>query len=304
MAAPGFLAWYRRFYLLVNLPVLFLATEIALSWLDPVNWSHSSNLEQAISRYRSSPPGDSPVLLVLGSSVVRSGIDQSAVESSLGPHDNWRVYNFGLNTARLDDEVELLEYLRHQGITPRAILLCVNLYSLKDAESDSRYPWHRRSSPYVLYHRNYLFNGLKARLSQLIVPKQVKPYSQFLNAILTPEELDAQARSFIASFAHRQPDEFPMLDEVSVLLRWIADHGIRVYVALLPMHPLASNFDTYPALVAAIRARVPPGSLDLTRGEYPKELFDDIGHFNERGRRLLTAQIVEWLASTEQRRSP
>jgi hypothetical protein len=304
MAGHRFLAWYRRFYLLVNLPVLFLATELALTWLDPVNWSHSSNLDQAMRRYRSSPPGDSPVLLVLGSSVVRAGVDQSAVEQGLATHGNWRVYNFGLNTARLDDEVELLEYLLHQGMRPRAILLCVNLYSLKEAESDSRYPWHRRRSPYVFYHRNYLFNALKSRLSQLIGQKQAKPYSQFANAMLTPEELDAQARSFIASFAHRQGDEFPMLEELTVLLRWVADHGIRAHVALLPMHPLATKFDEYPALVATIRARVPPGSLDLTGGEYPPELFDDIGHFNERGRRLVTAQIVAWLDSSKELRSP
>jgi hypothetical protein len=303
MAGPRFLAWYRRFYLLVNLPVLFLATELALSWSDPVNWSHSSNLDQAIARYRSSPPGASPVLLVLGSSVVRSGVDQSLVESSLATHGNWRVYNFGLNTATLDDEVELLEYLLHQGIKPRAIVLCLNLYSLKDTESDSRYPWHRRRSPYVFYHRNYLFNGVKSRLSQLIARKQAKPYSQFTNAVLTPEELDAQAKSFIASFAHRRPDEFPMLEELSVLLRWAADHGIRADVALLPMHPLASTFEAYPALVAAIRARAPPGSLDLTGGQYSGELFDDIGHFNERGRRRLTAEIVEWLGSTKELRS-
>jgi hypothetical protein len=295
MAASRFVAWYRRFYLLVNLPVLLLATELALSWSDPVNWSHSSNLDHALARYQASPPGAAPVMLVLGSSVVRSGIDQSIVEQSLNSHGNWRVYNFGLNTARLDDEIELLEYLRSRGIKPAAIVLGVNLYSIKDAESDSRYPWHRRRSPYIFYHRNYLFNGLKERLSKLITPKQAKSYSQFANAILTPEELDAQARTFKAAFAQRRADDFPMLEQLSVLLRWIADHDIRAYAVVLPMNPVASDFAGYPALVAAIRDRLPPGSLDLSGAGYPKDLFDDVGHLNDSGRRSLTAQIVGWL---------
>jgi hypothetical protein len=304
MHAPRFVAWYRRYYLLVNLPLLLLATELVLSRLDPVNWTHSSNFDRALARYRSSPPGDSPVMLVLGSSVVRSGVDQSALEASLRGRGGWRVYNFGLNTARLDDEIELLEYVRKLGIKPRAILLGINLYSIKDTESDSRYPWHHRRSPYVLFHRSYLFAALKARASQPFVARQDKPYSQFANAILTPDELDAQARGFIAQFAHRGPDDFPMLAELSALLRRIQDQDIRAYVVLLPMHPLATRFAAYPALVAAMRDRVPPGSLDLTAAGYPAELFDDVGHLDEAGRRRLTAQLVDWLGSAKELGSP
>jgi hypothetical protein len=290
-------AWYRRFYLLVNLPVLLLATELVLTWSDPVNWSRSSNLDRAMARYRAAPPGASPVMLVLGSSVVRSGVDQDAVQRGLRARGDWRVYNFGLNTARLDDEIELLGYLLQHDIKPRAILLGVNLYSIKDAESDSRYPWHHRRSPYVFYHRNYLFNGLKDRLTQLIEPRQLKPYSQFANAVLTPEELDAQAQGFIAQFARREPGDLEMLDQLPALIGWIAAHGIAAHVVLLPMNPVASRFAEYPSLVSAIRDRIPPGSLDLTAAGYPKELFDDVGHLNEAGRRRLTAQIVEWLAA-------
>ncbi|HET7502360.1 MAG TPA: hypothetical protein VFK02_15180, partial [Kofleriaceae bacterium] len=227
MAGSRLMAWYRRYYLLVNLPVLLVVTELVLTRLDPVNWSHSSNLDRAVARYQVSPPGDAPVMLVLGSSVVRSGIDQAAVEAGLAARGGWRVYNFGLNTARLDDEVELLEYLLRRGIKPKAILFGINLYSIKDTESDSRYPWHHRRSPYVLFHRSYLFNAIKARVLQPFVPRSDRPYSQFANASLTPDELSAQARSFVAQYARVRTDELAMLDELAVLLRRIADHGIR-----------------------------------------------------------------------------
>jgi hypothetical protein len=296
MAGSGFAAWYRRYYLLVNLPALLIATELVASRVDPVNRSHASNLDRAIERYRASPPSGARagVMLIVGNSVVRSGIDQDAVERGLP--GGWRVYNFGLNTARLDDEVALLDDLQRHGIAPTAILVGVNLYSIRDVPSDSRYPWHRRRSPYVLFHREYLWGGIKDRLTQLIAPRPARPYAQFANAVLTPEELDAQAHTFIGQFAHRAAADFPLLDQLPVLLRWTADRGIRVHVVVLPMNPIATGFAEYPALVAAIRDRIPAGSLDLTGDDYPRDQFDDVGHLDEAGRRRLTARIVDWLA--------
>jgi hypothetical protein len=292
----AFAAWYRRYYLLVNLPVLLIATELVLTRLDPVNRSHASNLDRAMERYRASPPGAAPVMLVIGNSVVRSGIDQDAVERGLAARGGWRVYNFGLNTARLDDEVALLDDLARRGIAPRAILLGVNLYSIRDVPSDSRYPWHRRRSPYVFFHREYLWGGIRDRLTQLIAPRPARPYTQFANAVLTPDELATQAHTFIGLFAHHIAADFPLLDQLPVLLRRAADRGIRVHAVLLPMNPIATGFAEYPALVAAIRDRLPAGSLDLSVAGYPKDLFDDVGHLDEAGRRRLTAQIVDWLA--------
>jgi hypothetical protein len=289
-------AWYRRYYLLVNLPVLLIATELALSRLDPVNRSHGSNLDRALERYRASPPGPSPVMLIVGNSVVRSGIDQDAVERGLAPRGGWRVYNFGLNTARFDDEAALLDDLARRGIAPKAILVGVNLYSIRDVPSDSRYPWHRRRSPYVFFHREYLWGGIKDRLTQRIAPRPARPYTQFANAVLTPAELDAQAQTFIGQFAHHGAADFPLLDQLPVLLRRAADHGIRVHAVVLPMNPIATGFAAYPALVAAIRDRLPAGSLDLSGDGYPSDQFDDVGHLNEAGRRRLTARIVDWLA--------
>lgn len=295
MAGPAFAAWYRRYYLLVNLPALLIATELVMTRIDPVNRAHGSNLDRAMERYRASPPGSARagVMLILGNSVVRSGIDQDAVERGL---PGWRIYNFGLNTARLDDEVALLAYVQAHGIAPQAILVGINLYSIRDVPSDSRYPWHRRRSPYVFFHREFLWGGIKDRLTQRIAPRPARPYAQFANAVLTPEELDVQAHTFIGQFAHHTADDFPLLDQLAVLLRRIADRGIRVHVVLLPMNPIATGFAEYPALVAAIRARVPAGSLDLTGEAYPRALFDDVGHLNEAGRRQLTARIVDWLA--------
>lgn len=296
MSGSPFAAWYRRYYLLVNLPVLLIATELALSRLDPVNRSHGSNLDRAVERYRASPPGAAPVLLVVGNSVVRSGIDQDAVERGLASRGGWRVYNFGLNTARFDDEVALLDDLARRGIAPKAILLGVNLYSIRDVPSDSRYPWHRRRSPYLFFHRAYLLGGIQDRLTQLIAPRPARPYAQFANAVLTAEELDAQARTFIDQFAHRGAADFPLLDQLPVLLHRAADLGIRVHAVLLPMNPIATGSAEYPSLVAAIRDRLPAGSLDLTADGYSKDLFDDVGHLDEAGRRRLTARITDWLA--------
>jgi hypothetical protein len=70
------------------------------------------------------------------------------------------------------------------------------------------------------------------------------------------------------------------------------------------MNPVASQFDSYPALVAAIRARLPPDSLDLTGAGYAADLFDDVGHLNARGRQRLTAQLVGWLGPATQAGSP
>src|SRR5689334_7900565 len=139
--ASAFLAWYRRYYLLVNLPVLFLIADLAVARLDPVRYK-VNDLANADARLRDHPPGDAPVVLLVGNSGVQQAVDADQLEQALGRPDRpIRAYNFGLSSARIDDVAELARRLLAQGLRTRAVVLGLNPFLVDDhINSDSRFP--------------------------------------------------------------------------------------------------------------------------------------------------------------------
>lgn len=289
-------AWYRRYYLLINVPALFLLTELAMARIDPVNVTHSSNLDMAFARYNASPPQGAPILLLVGNSAVRAGLDQEMIESASAGHAGLRVYNFGLNTARISDELGLLQLLHDKGIQPRAVVLGFNLYSIANDDSDTRYPWHHRGSPYVFFHRHYLGTAVQERLKRFLAGERKRPYSQFEQAPASESEEFAMLVKFISAFDGRVDGDFPELNKISQLIERWREHGVRVHVVLLPMSPRAFGFTSFYSLYDAMRARLPADTLDLTMS-FPVSAFRDVGHVNAVGRQKLTAEIIAWLAT-------
>lgn len=294
-----FLGWYRRYYLLVNIPILLALTDLVLARVDPVNRTHSSNLDLALARYAAAPPGGEPALLLVGNSAVRAGLDQTTIEAaSMGtPHTH--VYNFGLNTARIDDELGLVELLEAKRIKPRTVVLGLNLYSIANEDSDTRYPWHHRRSPYVFFHRSYLWNGVKEAVSRLLKREAKKAYSQFEEGPASEAEVQAQITKFVSEFRNRTADDFAQLDAIPTLVQRLESAGIHVYVVLFPLNPRATHFAAYPELLAALRKRCPATTLDMS-GAYPPSLFRDVGHLNAEGRKQMTSALVAFLTARQE----
>jgi hypothetical protein len=292
--ARAFLAWYRRYYLLVNLPVLFLISDYVAMRLDLVRFK-ANDLADAYTRLHADPPQDTPVLLLLGNSGIRQDVDEAQLEQVLGRPDHpVRVYNFGLSAARVDDTFELARQLRSQGLKPTAVVLGLNAFLIDDqVNPDSRFPWLHRTTPYLYFHRSILrelikrvFRGGMERAGEFELGRT--------EGVQTAAQREFAVDSFLHEFEHRSMD-YPLLDKVPELLSWLDTQGIPAYVVVLPISPDgAGRLTSFPSLIAAVRSKAPPGSLDLTE-RFPYTVFKDVGHVNAAGRKQVTAEIAAWL---------
>jgi hypothetical protein len=293
--AGRFLPWYRRYYLLINLPVLFLVTELALAHYD-VARRQPSTLDVALAHLEASPPGAAPVLLLVGNSGTLFGIDEDQLAQALArPEFPLRVYNFGLAAARIDDTFELIKLLLARGIKPTAVVLGVNPFLVDDhAISDSLFPWLSRTTPYLYFHRSRL-RGLLKKLLRDSVDNPEDFGLRGTNLVQTEAQREFGAQAFLREFAHRPVDDFPLLAQLPELLAWLDHQRIPTYVVVLPLSPDGTRrLDTYAPLMAALRSKLPADRLDLADA-YPYGVFKDVGHLNALGRQQLTAQLAAWL---------
>jgi hypothetical protein len=310
----GFFAWYRRYYLLVNLPVLLLLTELALVRFDLVNhlpFKDSNDLAAAFARLDARPPNGEPTLVLLGNSAIREGGDQVAIERSLSrPGHPLRAFNFGLSAARLDAQPPVVEALAARGLRPQVALLGVNVCLVDDqVNQDTVYPWVRRSAPYLFFHRSRIRTALDRSARYLTASPQRKKdlrarwdsRAQFkFNRPPSAVEFKGFVDKFVAEFGQRGPGDYPFVEELPGFLAWLEKRGIEPYVVLLPINPAgAGRIRTYRPLMAAIRAKLPPErTLDLADA-YPADLFFDMGHVNSAGRLRLTEEVVSWLRTKQ-----
>jgi hypothetical protein len=308
--STGFWTWYRRYYLLVNVPALLLVTELLLTVFDPVRhapFRSKTDLDYAIERIDADPPKDAPVLLLLGNSGMRLGADQNVIQRALAtPAHPLKVYNVGLNGVRVNDELAVVDLLIERGIKPRAAVLGVNLYFVDDrVVPDTLYPWITRRSPYIFFHRNRLYGGLKRLLKGVFKGEKVKPYDQFAEVIKTKKEMKTELRVFLEQFQPRQPGDFPLIEELPALIDGLAQRGIRPYVVIMPIRPsAAAALPQHDRILAAVKAALPPAALDETTRSYPDDMFGDIGHFNASGRAKFTAELVDWLRTKTELQAP
>jgi hypothetical protein len=301
-----FLGWYRRYYLLVNLPVLLLVTELVASRMDLVHrfpFNDKDDLAKAFASFEARPAlPDDAVMLLLGNSATDRGFDPQALEQALGnPH--LRIYNFGLKAARLDDERGLLALVRARGITPRFVVLGINPYLIDDVvNSDTLYPWLERHTPYLYFHRSRFRTKLWFWMKYMVGAAKKKAAKADRDADPVPDATarisPAAIRAYVTQFDRRPASDYPLALRLPDFIDWLAKQNIRTFVVLLPMASAGtSQVPEYEELLAAIRAHTPPGSLDLSRAtdKFPDELFYDVGHPNKAGRVVFTKELAAWL---------
>lgn len=300
------LGWYRRYYLLVNLPVLLLVTELVVSRLDLVHrfpFNDKDDLAKAFTSFDARPPRpDDTVMLLLGNSATDRGFDPQAIEEAIGnPH--LRIYNFGLKAARLDDERGLLTLVRARGIHPRFVVLGINPYLIDHVvNSDTLYPWLERHTPYLYFHRSRFRTKLWFWMKYMVGAAKKKAPKANRDADPVPDATariaTAAIRAYVTQFDRRPASDYPMLEQLPAFIDELAKQHIQTFVVILPMAAAGTRqVPEYDDLLAAIRARVPPGSLDLSRAtdKFPDELFYDVGHPNKAGRVVFTRELAAWL---------
>lgn len=286
--ARAFLAWYRRYYLLVNVPLLFLIADAVVARLDLARFK-VNDLENELAHVRSHPVDGKPLLLLLGNSGTRQAVDEDQLEQALGRPDRpVRVYNFGLSSARISDTFELAKRLFAQGLKPTAVVLGLNPFLIDDhINPDSRFPWQHGWTPYLYFHRSILRELVKKG------PRVLGNLQRYADGPPTAAQRTFAVDGFLHEFAHR-PVEFPLLGQIGELLAWLRQQGVATYVVVLPLSPDGARLDTFPALVAAVRSQAPPGSLDLAE-RYPYTMFADIGHVTPTARKTVTTEVAAWL---------
>lgn len=315
----GFLAWYRRHYLLLNLPLLLILTDVVMVRFDVANhlpFNDANDLTAAFRRLDASPPGGAPTVLLIGNSAIREGVDQAIVEKALQhAEDPFRVYNFGISAARLVDQYSVLDMIEKRGVKPKAIVLGVNPFLIDDeVNPDSVYPWLTRMSPYIYFHRSrfrtfvsrgwrYLTSS-KSERKELSERWDVRPQFKY-NKPPTDKEFAGFQQKLAEEFKGRPADSFPLVPELPHMISKLHEQGIAVYVVLLPVNPAGtSKVKEVPPLIDAMRAALPPeNTLDLAQAFGP-ELFYDMGHVNASGRERLTREVSTWLAQKKEFHKP
>ncbi|HEU4731755.1 MAG TPA: hypothetical protein VFT22_27855 [Kofleriaceae bacterium] len=287
--ASSFLAWYRRCYLLINVPLLFLIANFVVARLDLARFK-VNDLEIADARLRAYPPEGKPVLLLVGNSGMREAVDEAQLETALGAPDHpIRVYNYGLSSARISDVFELTRRLLGSGLKPTAVVLGLNPFLIDDhVNPDSRFPWNHSPMPYLYAHRSILRELAKKGSRRMSDPHR------YADAPPTPAQRAFAVDGFLHEFDHR-PIDYPLLDQVPEFLAWLRDQGIAVHVIVLPLSPDGAKLSNFHELVAAVRSKAPPGSLDLAE-RYPYTMFADIGHVTATARKQITVEVAGWLA--------
>jgi len=295
------LTWYRRYYLLVNLPVLLLVTELLLVRFDLIHrwpFNEKDDLTKAFTSYAERPPpASAKVLLLLGNSATDRGLDPQAIEAGLGD-PGLRVYNFGLKGARLDDTLGLVDLARARGVAPTAVVLGINTYLIDHKVAvDTLYPWLVRRTPYVYFHRSRIRTKLWRWVKSLVglERRRLGKDSDDIPDGKTPE---SAIQTFLAEFDRRPADDFPMVEQLPDVVAELTRRGLRVLVVLYPMAPSGTRrMAEYDALTAAIRAKAPADSLDLTHApeRFTDDMFYDVGHPNRAGRAAVTQAVIPWL---------
>ena len=285
--ANRFLAWYRRYYLLLNIPVLLLLTEVVLVVVDPVH-SGPTDLDTALTRLETHPPGAGPTILLLGNSGIRLGIDEDELERALGAAGHpARVYNFGLVSGRIDDAVSAAKLVVSGKLHPTIAVIGVNPFLVDDRiNPDSLLPWVKRRSPYLFFYRSILRGRIKKILRRHVADTEIQGFAR-----------DVGVETFLHEFAHRSVEDFTLLDQLPELITWLRGQGVETYAIVLPMSADGTKrLDNYAVLMKALRDRVPPNSLDLAEA-YPPEAFKDVGHLSAAGDKDMTSKVATWLAA-------
>lgn len=290
-----FWGWYRKYFLLLNLPVLLLLTELVLVGLDPAHRG-AFDLDLALDEaFHGDPPNGAPVVLLVGNSSTRMGFDRAQLGRELSHAGHpVKAYNFGLGAARIDDTRALTELVFARGLKPKLVVLGVNLFLVDpQLNSDSRFPWGVRRSPYLFFHRSHLRKKIKRLIRRtpgvddLGIPTG--------DVVLTDRQREDARRAFNGEFGHRKADDLTLISEIPEYLAWLAAQGIAAEVVIMPLNPdCTGRLDEYAAMSAALKAALPPGALDLGNA-YPPELFLDAGHLNATGRAKLTTQVAKWI---------
>lgn len=306
-ARRGFGRWYRRYYLLVNVPLLFALLELVLVHVDLVHrwpFDDKDDLTKAFTTYGAHPPpAAAPVLLLLGNSATDRAFDAPTIESALAdtPARDLRVYNFGLKGSRIDDMFEFVDLIEARGIHPTYVVLGVNPYLIDyEVNVDSLYPWLERRTPYLYFHRSRIRTKMWFWLSKVVLGHKKETPADRVDEVADPTaRIPAKAiPDFLTEFEHRPADDYPLLERVPEFVSWLESKGIRAYVVIMPMADVGtSRLDTYPELIGAIRDHVPAGSLDLSKmpDKFPNEVFSDVAHPNKAGRAVMTQELITWL---------
>jgi hypothetical protein len=304
-----FLAWYRRYYLLVNLPLMLLVAELVLVKADLVHrwpFNERDDLAKAFASYAARPPApNDKVMLLLGNSATDRGLDPDTLEQATGdPH--LRIFNFGLKGARLDDEFGLVELLVARGIKPAYVVLGVNTYLIDHKVAvDTLYPWLERRTPYVYFHRSRIRTKLWRWMKSVVGLERRRQILAVDDAIPDGKTPESAIRTFVEEFDRRGPDDYPMIERLPEYVEWLTRRGIRAWVVLLPMAPSGTDrITSYDAVTAAMHTNAPPDTLDLThdRARFTDDLFYDVGHSNRAGRTALTQAVIPWLRQELARR--
>ena len=288
--------------LLCSLVLYFLLLEISARWLVPRMSAELRRMDrdyQASLALRPTSAGGSPSVLMVGNSLLLSGVVRAELQRGLAP--SYAIEEFPIEGTTYLDWFFGLQRLFAEGARPRVVIVCLNFGQITSNAT------HGAGFAYQLMQGHDLLRAAHAANLDLMTTSNYffAHYSAWFGVRshvhagvlekLLPGTM--QLAPYLAPAENHRPQTSGALLGVAVqrlrALEQLADrHGAR-FVMLIP--PTLSTTDPSPAVAALATQEGITVLIPFRPAELPATVFSDGFHLDPRGAQLFTSRLEQVL---------
>lgn len=290
------LSFIKRNAFLLALLLLFIVSDMAISYFDPVNnlkIFYKNDLEKT----RVLHPYKIWDKVFFGNSTVIASFMENESDSG--------YINMGINYGKLTDLDEILS--RSLVTISEDIVIGMNFFTLMDKlPTDPYYIWHRKAyEPYVYFYRDQFKKLIIDSIETQMTGKPVNTRFSSLTrkelyyGRLSEEKLKAKVNEYEAKYGDLTIRDFSgNISALKNIISFCEENNIRLRAVWMPWN----QYYIPPAYVDALKEEVNTilGENRVEVLDWSKKIdsiyFHDLGHLNiEKGAPLFTKEIEVWL---------
>jgi hypothetical protein len=252
-----------------------------------------------------------PSVVLAGSSVAQRGLDPATVRQRLGGGSH-SVYNAALRAATIEDTSTWLEDFVVPSLRPSKVVIGLSDFGLADAVCS------------LCFDRNVAAEARLGRAPEYAdLANRISYVFRYRGTLRRPWAAYEVVRDFDRENIENLDDDgfAPWVDKqwsgrdlgaappttfaagtktLDDLVGWLRHRGIEVTLVSMPV-PKAIDSQRYAALVDSWRRVARRHGVDLVEPDprtFPRSMFADPVHLNERGAQIVSAQVADAVART------
>lgn len=289
-------SFWKKSWWLLSFVCLFLASDLLLTWLAPVERSDyfPKNDYQKVILQKDGEKEFNKVFY--GNSVVTCGYLEA--ESVSG------YVNLGISYGKMQD---IYLGLKHGDIVTRDLVVGMNYLTYLDTlDTDFSYPWYREwYQPYLYFQRDKLYAFFSTGAENLLKgePFAAKRYDNYNRSLasghLSGKEIEEKVESHRELYWGLGLENYQdNLAYAEKLVEYCREHDIRLRVLWMPWRNDVEMPDTVKAVMEQANSIFERSGIEVhdMTDALTVECFNDIGHLNqEYGMSVFTKEVDPWL---------